>query len=108
MPETMRPIGNWSTVNGKRQARVHVSGPISSSDFESVSTFVRQGLGIGLLPSTYCSEGLARGALERLLLKWASPEILIFAVYSNRKYLPSRLHVFLKALAAWKSPLWTK
>lgn len=99
---------DWELVNGKRQAHIHVSGPISSSDFDSVSTFVRQGHGIGLLPSTYCNEGLASGALERLLPKWASPEIPIFAVYSNRKYLPSRLSVFLKALAAWKSPLWTK
>ena len=99
---------DWELVNGKRQARIHVSGPISSSDFDSVSTFVHQGHGIGLLPSTYCSEGLASGALERLLPKWASPEIPIFAVYSNRKYLPARLNVFLKALAAWKSPLWLK
>jgi hypothetical protein len=42
------------------------------------------------------------------LPKWTSPEIPIFAVYSNRKFLPMRLNVFLKALAAWKSPLWIK
>jgi hypothetical protein len=28
-------------------------------------------------------------------------------VYSSRKSLPSRLGVFLDALAGWKSPLWT-
>jgi len=97
---------DWDLVNGRKKARVHVSGPISSRDFNSVSAFVYRGHGIGLLPSTYCDEALASGALIRLLPKWASPQIPVFAVYSNRKFQPLRLKVFLKALAAWKSPLW--
>jgi hypothetical protein len=42
----------------------------------------------------------------RLLPKWTSPQIPVFTVYSNRKYLPLRLNIFLEALAAWKSPPW--
>jgi DNA-binding transcriptional LysR family regulator len=99
---------DWDLVNGRKKARIHVAGPISSRDFNSVSTFVYQGHGIGLLPSTYCDEGLASGALIRLLPKWASPQIPIFAVYSNRKFLPLRLKIFLQALAAWRSPLWLR
>ena len=99
---------DWDLVNGRKRARIHVSGPISSRDFNSVSTFVYRGHGIGLLPSTYCEEALAGGALIRLLPKWTSPQIPVFAVYSNRKFLPLRLNVFLNALAAWKSPLWIK
>ena len=97
---------DWDLVNGRKKARIHVSGPISSRDFNSVSTFVYRDHGIGLLPSTYCDEALASGALIRLLPKWASPQIPVFAVYSNRKFQPLRLKVFLQALAAWKSPLW--
>jgi DNA-binding transcriptional LysR family regulator len=97
---------DWDLLNGRKKARIRVSGPISSRDFNSVSTFVHRGHGIGLLPSTYCDEGLASGALVRLLPKWASSRIPVFAVYSNRKFLPARLDVFLKALTAWKSPLW--
>jgi DNA-binding transcriptional LysR family regulator len=99
---------DWDLVNGRKKARIRVSGPISSRDFNSVSTFVYRGHGIGLLPSTYCEEALASGALIRLLPKWASPQIPVFAVYSNRKFLPLRLNIFLNALAAWKSPLWIK
>jgi DNA-binding transcriptional LysR family regulator len=99
---------DWDLVYGRKKARIRVSGPISSRDFNSVSTFVYRGHGIGLLPSTYCDEALATGALIRLLPKWASPQIPVFAVYSNRKFLPLRLNVFLNALAAWKSPLWIK
>jgi DNA-binding transcriptional LysR family regulator len=99
---------DWDMVCGKKKARIHVSGPISSRDFNSVSSFVHQGHGIGLLPSTYCNDALATGTLIRLLPKWASPQIPVFAVYSNRKFVPLRLNVFLEALAAWESPLWLK
>jgi DNA-binding transcriptional LysR family regulator len=99
---------DWDLVCGRKKARIRVSGPISSRDFNSVSRFVYRGHGIGLLPSTYCVEALKSGALARLLPKWASPQIPVFAVYSNRKFVPLRLKVFLNALAAWKSPLWIK
>ncbi|MEA2259885.1 MAG: hypothetical protein QOJ51_2710 [Acidobacteriaceae bacterium] len=99
---------DWDLVYGRKKARIRVSGPISSRDFNSVSTFVYRGHGIGLLPSTYCDEALASGALIRLLPKWASPQIPVFAVYSNRKFMPLRLNVFLNALAAWNTPLWLR
>ena len=99
---------DWDLVNGRKKARVHVSGPISSRDFNSVSTFVYRGHGIGFMPSNYCDQALASGALVRLLPKWSSPQIPVFAVYSNRKFLPLRLTVFLEALAGWRSPMWIR
>jgi DNA-binding transcriptional LysR family regulator len=99
---------DWDLVNGRRKVRVHVSGPISTRDFNSVSSFVYRGHGVGLLPSTYCDEALARGELIRLLPNWASPQIPVFTVYPSRKFLPLRLSVLLEALTAWKSPLWIR
>jgi DNA-binding transcriptional LysR family regulator len=99
---------DWDLVNARRRVRVHVSGPVSTRDFNSVSTFVHRGHGIGLLPSTYCDEQLAKGGLRRLMPRWTSPQIPVFAVYPSRKFLPSRLKVFLEALAAWQSPLWIR
>lgn len=99
---------DWELLNGRRKVRVHVSGPISSRDFNSVSSFVYRGHGIGLLPSTYCDEALSRGSLVRLLPKWSSAQIPVFAVYASRKFVPTRLNVFLQALAAWESPLWIR
>jgi DNA-binding transcriptional LysR family regulator len=87
---------------------VQVSGPVSTRDFNTVSTFVLHGHGIGLAPSFHCEEHIARGQLVRLLPKWTSPPIPVFAVYQSRKYLPLRLSVFLRALATWRSPLWIK
>jgi len=99
---------HWDLVSGRRKARVQVSGPVSTRDFNTVSTFVLHGHGIGLAPSFHCEEHIARGQLVRLLPKWTSPPIPVFAVYQSRKYLPLRLSVFLRALATWRSPLWIK
>jgi DNA-binding transcriptional LysR family regulator len=99
---------DWDLVSGRRKARVHVSGPISSRDFNSVSGFVHLGHGVGLLPSIYCDETLANGDLVRLLPEWASPQIPVFAVYASRKFVPQRLQVFLQALAEWQGPLWIR
>jgi len=99
---------HWDLVSGRRKARVQVSGPVSTRDFNTVSTFVLHGHGIGLAPSFHCEEHIARGHLVRLLPKWTSPPIPVFAVYQSRKYLPLRLSVFLRALATWRSPLWIK
>ncbi len=99
---------DWELLSGRKRVRVPVRGPISSHDFESVSTFVHRGHGVGLLPSTYCDEALAAGQLIRLIPQWTSPPIPVFAVYPSRRFLPLRLTAFLEALAAWRSPLWSR
>jgi DNA-binding transcriptional LysR family regulator len=99
---------DWDLVSGRRKARVRVSGPVSSRDFSTVSTFVYRGHGIGLLPSNYCDAEIAAGRLVRLLPKWQSAAVPVFVVYPSRKFLPLRLTAFLQALAAWRSPLWTR
>jgi len=99
---------DWDLVSGRRKARVRVSGPVSSRDFNTVSTFVYRGHGIGLLPSTYCAAEIAAGRLVRLVPKWQSAPVPVFVVYPSRKFLPLRLTAFLQALAAWRSPLWTR
>lgn len=99
---------DWDLVNGRRKVRAHVVGPVSSRDFNTVSTFVYRGHGIGLLPSTYCDAEIAAGRLVRLLPKWQSAPVPVFVVYPSRKFLPLRLTAFLQALASWRSPLWTR
>lgn len=96
----------WHLVSGRKSAKVRVSGPISSRDFQSVSAFTYKGHGIGLLSSNYCDERIERGELVRLLPEWTSPEIFLHAVYQTRRFIPLKLQVFLDALKAWKSPLW--
>lgn len=96
----------WHLVSGRKSTKVHVSGQVSARDFQAVSSFTYRGHGIGLLPSTYCDKQIAMGELIRPLPEWSSPEIFIHAVYPTRRFLPSKLQVFLEELRAWKSPLW--
>jgi DNA-binding transcriptional LysR family regulator len=93
-------------VSGRKSVKVHVTGPISSRDFQAVSAFTYRGHGIGLLPSTYCDAGIESGDLVRVLPDWASPEISVHAVYPTRRFLPAKLQAFLHALKIWESPLW--
>jgi len=97
---------DWDLICGRKNLRVHVSGTVSSRDCNSASAFVLRGHGIGLLETCYCEQPLARGELVRLLPRWTSPPIPVHAVYPSRRFLPSRVSVFLDALANWRSPLW--
>jgi DNA-binding transcriptional LysR family regulator len=98
----------WDLVSGRRRVRVRVSGPLSSRDCHSTSALALRGLGVGLLETSYCEQPLARGELLRLLPRWTSTQIPVFAVYPSRKFLPSRVRAFIEALSKWKSPLWIR
>jgi DNA-binding transcriptional LysR family regulator len=97
---------DWELISGRKKARVHVCGAISTRDCSSASAFVLRGHGIGLLETAYCEQPLARGELVRLLPRWTSAPIPVLAVYPSRKFLPSRVTAFVEALGNWKGPLW--
>jgi DNA-binding transcriptional LysR family regulator len=99
---------DWHLISGRKRVRVHVTGSVSSRDCQSVAAFVLRGHGVGLLETAYCDRALARGELVRLLPRWTSTEIPVFAVYPTRKFLPPRASAFLRALAAWKNPWWAR
>ena len=96
----------WHLVSGRKSVKLRVAGPVSSRDFQSVSAFTYKGHGIGYLPSNYCEGQIRKRELVRILPAWSSPEIFVHAVYPTRRFLPSKLQVFLDDLKAWKSPLW--
>ncbi|KVV41435.1 LysR family transcriptional regulator [Burkholderia territorii] len=97
----------WQLVSGRKAAKVHVAGPVAARDFHVVHAFALRGHGIALLPSSYCEPHIASGELVRVLPDWSSPEIFVHAVYPTRRFMPSKLKVFLDALKAWDGPLWT-
>ena len=88
----------WHLVNDRKSVKLHVSGPVSSRDFQSVSAFTYRGHGIGLLPSNYCEEEIRRRNLVRILPEWSSPEIFVHVIYPTRRFIPSKLQVFLDEL----------
>jgi len=99
---------DWDLICGRKKVRVHVRGMVSSRDCQTAASLVLRGHGVGLVESAYCDQALARGDLVRLLPRWTSMEIPVFAVYPSRKFLPPRVTSLLDALATWKNPLWTR
>jgi DNA-binding transcriptional LysR family regulator len=99
---------DWDLISGRKRVRVQVTGSISSRDCQSAAAFVLRGHGVGLLETGYCEPALARGDLVRLLPRWTSTEIPVFASYPTRKFLPPRVSAFVSALASWKNSMWIR
>jgi DNA-binding transcriptional LysR family regulator len=89
-----RDKSEWALVNGKNKVKVTVSGKISSSDYFSIKEFATRGLGIALLPESYCVEGIKKGLLVEILPGWGLPSIPVNAVYMSRKFIPPKLQLF--------------
>ncbi|RDJ15444.1 LysR family transcriptional regulator [Rhizobium grahamii] len=97
----------WHLVNGEQSVRLHVAGAIAVHDVQSIRAFACRGHGIGLLPSHYCDDQIANGDLVRVLPDWSPPTAFVHLVYPTRRFLPSKLQVFLQELKNWKNPAWT-
>jgi DNA-binding transcriptional LysR family regulator len=96
----------WRLVSGRKSVKIRVTGPVAARDFHVVNAFALRGHGIALVPSCYCDAPIARGELVRVLPEWSSPEIGVHAVYPTRRFMPSKLKVFLDELKAWEGPIW--
>ena len=74
-------------------------------DFRTASEFVFKGHGVGLVPTFYCEDKIRADTLSRVLPEWTSSKFDVHAVYPMRKFLSSKLVIFLEELGKWKSPL---
>ncbi|MBD9640767.1 LysR family transcriptional regulator [Ensifer sp. ENS07] len=96
----------WHLVKGGEAASLRVTGAVSVHDIQSASAMTERGHGIGRLPPIFCDSLLASGKLLRVLPGWSAPDVFVHAVYPTRRFLPSRLQVFLQELKAWGGPAW--
>ncbi|MGT2444661.1 LysR substrate-binding domain-containing protein [Ensifer adhaerens] len=96
----------WHLVKGGEAASLRVTGAVSVHDIQSASAMTERGHGIGRLPPIFCDNLLASGKLLRVLPGWSAPDVFVHAVYPTRRFLPSRLQVFLQELKAWRGPAW--
>ncbi|MGK5021484.1 LysR family transcriptional regulator [Janthinobacterium sp. LB2P10] len=59
------------------------------------------GIGILLCPLLQCRDEVARGSLVRVLPDWMPQPRHVYAVWTQRRYLPARVRVLLEHLAAF-------
>ncbi|MCG2580523.1 MAG: LysR family transcriptional regulator [Marinobacter sp.] len=79
---------------------VPVSGPVTADNSLVLADAAKAGLGIALVPRAYVQQELVRGELRELHLDARPIPRSIYAVYSDRKYLPKRARLFTEFLKA--------
>lgn len=95
----LRAIDRWPfVVNGKLQ-RKRLNGRLHTTSVEAVRTAAIQGLGVAMLTYWDVFEQLREGSLIQIELQDAAMEDLsVWAVTPTRRYVPSRVKIFLAAL----------
>lgn len=79
---------------------VAVSGPVTADNSLILADAAKAGLGIALVPRAYVQQELVSGELQELHLDAQPIPRSIYAVYSDRKYLPKRARLFTEFLKA--------
>lgn len=85
-----------------------VSGPLRSNIGDALLTAAIDGLGVIYEPTFLVHEALHDGRLVRVLPDWTPDEFGIYAVYTNRRFMPPKLRRYIDFLAErfGPSPYW--
>ena len=92
---------SWVFYKGKKEYVVPVSGPISSSTFESVRTLCLDGHGIGRIPLFMVHRELKEKKLIQLFPKFSITGNTIYMVYPKQSYVNKKQRTFKKILNDW-------
>lgn len=79
--------------------RVH--GSLRSDFGEALKLAAADGMGVSMHPYYMVWEELQRGALEKVLPQYVPEELHVFAIYSARGSVPTRVRAFLEFLKQW-------
>jgi DNA-binding transcriptional LysR family regulator len=91
---------HWLFDRAGRTVQQRVSGRVTSTSIEALHEAALGGLGIALLSQWYVEEDLRLGRLVELPLTDAAPErFSIWAIYPTAQMVPSKVRVFVAALA---------
>ena len=102
---------NWSfrDATGKNVS-VRVAGHLHCNDGEVLTCWALAGQGLAWRSAWEVSEEIERGRLVEVLPKFAAPGNDIYAVYSDRKFLPAKVRVFIDFMknAFGDPPYWER
>ncbi len=89
---------HWIFPEGHEQKEVAVRARYVIDSTYMCERFVERGLGISMLPDYICREGLKSGRLKKLFQGRYEIQHNIYALYPSRRYVPSKVKVFLEFL----------
>ena len=85
----------WTLNKGDRSESVLVSGSYRVNNSEAILEALREGVGIGRLPTFVAGPDLKAGNLLRVLEAYHIPDHIFYAVFPERQYLPAKVRAFL-------------
>jgi DNA-binding transcriptional LysR family regulator len=85
----------WRLVGDDEPEIVSVSGNYRVNNSEALLEALREGIGIGRLPTFVAGPDLKTGRLVKLFESHHIPDHTFYAVFPEREYLPAKVRVFL-------------
>jgi len=85
----------WTLIGESGPETVTVSGSYQVNNSEALLEALREGVGIGRLPTFVAGPDLKAGRLVKLFESYSLPDFSIYAVFPERQYLPAKVRVFL-------------
>jgi len=84
----------WSLKRNGQSESVLVSGNYRVNNSEALLEALREGVGIGRLPTFVAGPELKAGRLVKLLEPYGIPDQVFYAVFPQREYLPAKVRAF--------------
>ena len=85
----------WTfTSKDGRTQKVRVSAAVSTNSTASLRAFMREGVGVSILPDYMLDADIRTGRLVRLLAGWSLPQGGVHAVYPNARYTSAKVRAF--------------
>jgi len=85
----------WTLNKNSKSEVVQVSGCYRVNNSEALLVALREGIGIGRLPTFVAGPDLREGNLVRILKTYHIPDHTFYAVFPERQYLPAKVRTFL-------------
>ena len=85
----------WTLIGEGGPETVTVSGSYQVNNSEALLEALREGVGIGRLPTFVAGPDLKTGRLVKLFESYSLPDFTIYAVFPERQYLPAKVRAFL-------------
>ncbi len=85
----------WTLIGEGEPETVTVSGSYQVNNSEALLDALRDGVGIGRLPTFVAGPDLKTGRLVKLFESYRIPDQTIYAVFPERQYLPAKVRAFL-------------
>ncbi len=94
----LAPSASWNLRDGRKKVRVPVRGRIAVNHLLAAKQASVAGLGVALLPASFCINEIRDGELRRLLPEACPSEGSTWVVYPSKRHLPPRVRAFVDYL----------